>query len=337
MIPDAHIVSTGIALPGDPLDNDVISRKFGANVQWIDVFVGTRRRYLSKELDSGRVTHTMADLGAEAGMQALARAGLRPRDIDFVILSTSMPDALMPATVNMIADRLGIDQIPTYQVQSGCAGAVQGLDLARRLLDDEHRTGLVIGADVCVKHVLLDRDAGDLSPTELINYVLFGDGAGAAVVTSRPAPGAIGIRAVLNKFTGLGQAPGQIVRWFGAADTSRQQPVEEDYKAIEQRVPALAQQTLDEILDRTGWDRSSVSYLLPPQLSGRMTERIVKSLDMDGATEISCVADTGNTGNAMPFLQLDMLRQRIRTGDRAVCIAIESSKWIKAGFTLEGL
>src|SRR5882724_7585876 len=131
---DAYIISTGVALPGDPLDNEVVARKFGASVQWIEMFVGTRQRYLAMDLDTGRVTHTLADLGAEAGAQAIARAGLQPREIDFVVLSTSMPDMLMPATVNLIVEQLGIDQLPTYQVQSGCAGAIQGLDLTRRLL-----------------------------------------------------------------------------------------------------------------------------------------------------------------------------------------------------------
>jgi 3-oxoacyl-[acyl-carrier-protein] synthase-3 len=335
---DAYIISTGVALPGDPLDNEVLARKFGASVQWIEMFVGTRQRYLAMDLDSGRVTHSLADLGAEAGAQAIARAGLRPTEIDFVVLSTSMPDTLMPATVNMIVEQLGIDRLPTYQVQSGCAGAIQGLDLTRRLLDDEHRVGLVIGADACAKHVVLDRDVTELQPTELVNYVLFGDGAGAAVVTSEKVPDSIALRSVLNRCCGLGRAPGQIVRWFGAADRySEQQPVEEDYKAIEEHVPILALEAMYEALDSMAWNSGSVSYLLPPQLSGRMTERIVEKLGLPGVTEISCVADTGNNGNAMPFLQLDLLRKQLRTGERAVAIAIESSKWIKGAVTLEGV
>jgi 3-oxoacyl-[acyl-carrier-protein] synthase-3 len=333
---DAYITATGVALPGEPLGNDVVARKFGASTQWIEMFVGTRQRYLAMDLDTGRVTHTLADLGAEAGAQAIAWAGLEPREIDFVVLSTSMPDMLMPATVNLIVEQLGINELPTYQVQSGCAGAVQGLDLTRRLLDDEHRVGLVIGADSCTKHVVLDRDVTEFEPAELVNYVLFGDGAGAAVVTSEKIPDSIAIRSVINRCGGLGRAPGQIVRWFGAADRhSGQQPVEEDYKAIEKEVPQLALDAMYEVLDSTGWTSGSVSYLLPPQLSGRMTQRIVKKLGLDGATEISCVADTGNNGNAMPFLQLDLLRKQMRSGERAVGIAIESSKWIKGAFALE--
>lgn len=341
-MPAAHIVSTGTALPGDAVDNEVMARKLGISAEWIERFVGTRKRHFAVDLETGKPTHTLADLGAQAGAQALARAGLEPEDLDFVILATATPDMLMPAAVNLIASRLCLNHISTYQIQSGCAGAVQAMDLARRLLDDQHRFGLVIGGDASVKHFVADQDMHGLPTAELVNYVLFGDGAGAVVVAAEAVAGAIALRQVLNRFTGLGRAPGQVVRWFGAGDLARGQteldpPFEEDYKAIEERVPTLAKEALDEILSSTSWDRGSASYLLPPQLSGRMTSRIVTDLALSDAVEISCVAETGNTGNATPFFQLDLLYDRIRPGERAVAIAIESSKWIKGAFTVEGM
>lgn len=337
MSTEAYILATGSALPGDPIGNDILARRFGISAQWVEVFVGIRTRHFAVDLDSGRQTHTLADLGAAAAAQAMGRAGVEPWDIDFLVLATATPDLLMPATVNLIADRLGIDQVATYQLQSGCAGAVQALDLGRRLLDEQHRTGLVIGGDVCAKHLVLDRDTTGVAPTELINYVLFGDGAGAVVLTAvEPGP-TMALGTVLNRVTGLGQEPGQVIHWWGEAGaTPGVQAINEDYKAIEQRVPAMAVEVLHELLDGAGWDPGSVSYLLPPQLSGRMTQRIVKELAVDSATEISCVADTGNNGNALPFLQLDRLATRIEPGQRAVAVAIESSKWLKSGFTLEG-
>jgi 3-oxoacyl-[acyl-carrier-protein] synthase-3 len=78
-----------------------------------------------------------------------------------------------------------------------------------------------------------------------------------------------------------------------------------------------------------------VDYVLPPQLSGRMTARITERLDIGQAQEVSCVVDVGNTGNALPFFQLERALPRMIAGDRAVGISVESSKWIKAGFGLE--
>jgi 3-oxoacyl-[acyl-carrier-protein] synthase-3 len=245
----------------------------------------------------------------------------------------------MPATVNLIAEQLGLDQVPTYQLQSGCAGAVQALGLGRTLITgDGHRAGLVIGGDVCSKHLDLARDLSGAAPSDLVNYVLFGDGAGAAVLTAEPRGQAVALRAVLNRFTGLDREAGQVIDWFGLADRHEdRQAVREDYKAIEESVPVMAVEILWELLDDLGWAADELDYLLPPQLSGRMTRRIHDRLDVPGATEVSCVADTGNNGNALPFLQLERLLELMAGGQKALAVAVESSKWIKAGFALEKL
>jgi 3-oxoacyl-[acyl-carrier-protein] synthase-3 len=243
----------------------------------------------------------------------------------------------MPATVNVIADRLGINHVPTYQVQSGCAGAVQAVDIARLLLScGEHRSGLVLAGDSCRKHMSLDRPLDDLAPDELVNYVLFGDGAGALVLSTDPGEHGIEITTVLNRVTGLNRTPGQTIHWFGQAEDPRTATaVSEDYRAIEEGVPVMATEIVSELLDETGWEPQEVDWLLPPQLSGRMTAAIVERIGLRDAREISRVADTGNSGNALPLLQLNHLFRRMRGGERALVVAVESSKWIKAALALE--
>ncbi|MFF8430703.1 3-oxoacyl-ACP synthase III family protein [Streptomyces sp. NPDC016566] len=337
--PTTHIRAVGTALPGAPIDNSALARRIGVNAEWIDRFIGTRTRHFAVDLETGDQTSTLADLAERAGEQAMHQAGITASDVDFLVLATATPDELMPATVNQVADRLGIDQVPTYQLQSGCAGAVQALDLGCLLLQrPEHETGLVIGGDVCAKHLRLDRDFGSLPSAELVNYVLFGDGAGAVVLTRERPPAGMAIRTVLNQVTGRGQRPGQVIRWFGEADRERGgQAANEDYKAIEERVPTMAKEILWQLLDDAGWHAEDLAYLLPPQLSGRMTERIVSGLGLPGAKEVSCIADTGNNGNALPFLQLERLAGLLSPGERAVAVSVESSKWIKAGFAVEGV
>jgi 3-oxoacyl-[acyl-carrier-protein] synthase III len=335
------LLGTGTALPGEPIGNERLGERFGTDPRWVDRFIGTTTRHLGIDLDTGKVTHTLVDLAAEAGADALARAGLEPHDVDVLVLATASPDHLMPASVNLVADRLGLTGIPTYQLQSGCAGAVQALALATRMLDADHRTALVIGGDSCAKHLVLDHDFPSLPTSELINYVIFGDGAGAAVLTLSEDPDEPGTRLgpIGNAFVGLGREPGQIIRWFGAADRdSGEQPVAEDYKAIEAGVPALAAEMIAELLERTGWPARSVTHLLPPQLGGRMTAKLTEQLTERfalRAAAVSCVADTGNNGNALPFLQLHRAFP-LEPGDRALAVAIESSKWIRTGFALEG-
>ncbi|MFG2170710.1 3-oxoacyl-ACP synthase III family protein [Streptomyces niveus] len=335
--PTSYLASVGTALPGDPVDNATLSKVLGINEEWIEVFIGTRTRYFARDLGTGVVRWSLADLCAQAAERALAAPGVDPSEIEFIVLGTATPDTLMPATVNHVADQLGLDQIPTFQLQSGCAGAVQALGVAQSMIaSGQYRTGLVIGGDVCSKHLDLQRDVSGAAPGDLVNYVLFGDGAGAAVLTDEPRGQGVALRQVLNRFTGLGRAPGQVIEWFGLADRyDDRQALVEDYKAIEESVPVMAVEILWEMLGELDWEADQLDYLLPPQLSGRMTHRITEELDVPTATDISCVADTGNNGNALPFLQIEKLLERMSGGERALAVAVESSKWIKAGFALE--
>ncbi|WP_035851487.1 3-oxoacyl-ACP synthase III family protein [Kitasatospora azatica] len=335
---EAYINSVGTALPGDPVDNARLSKVLGVNEEWIDVFIGTRTRHFARDLGTGEVRWSLADLCALAGERAMAAAAVDPAAIDFVVLGTATPDTLMPASVNLVAEQLGLDQLPTYQLQSGCAGAVQALDLARTLVTSTGGTGLVIGGDVCSKHLDLRRDLSLATPSELVNYVLFGDGAGAVVMSPEPTGERVALRRVLNRLTGLGRAPGQVIEWFGLADLdSGKQAFYEDYKAIEESVPVMAVEILWELLEELGWSVEQLDYLLPPQLAGRMTQRIFEQLGVPHAREVSCVADTGNNGNALPFLQMERLLGQMTEGQRALAVAVESSKWLKAGFALEKL
>lgn len=332
-----HLASIGTALPGDPVDNATLAKVLGINEDWIEVFIGTRTRYFARDLGTKVVRWSLADLCAQAAEKALAAPGVDPSEIEFIVLGTATPDTLMPATVNHVADQLGLDQVPTFQLQSGCAGAVQALGVAQSMIaSGQYRTGLVIGGDVCSKHLDLQRDVSGAASSDLVNYVLFGDGAGAAVLTDEPRGQRVALRHVLNRFTGLGRKPGQVIEWFGLADRyDDRQAVTEDYKAIEESVPVMAVEILWEILGELDWEADRLDYLLPPQLSGRMTRRITEELGVPTAAEVSCVADTGNNGNALPFLQIEKLLERMSDGERALAVAVESSKWIKAGFALE--
>ena len=335
----AYILGTGTALPGKPVDNEHLHRRFGINTQWVDHFVGTRTRYFAVDLNTGEQTHSAVDLGTEAARRALDAAGLDPVDVDFLVLGTATPDTLMPTTATGVAERLGLDLVPAYQVQSGCAGAVQALDVGRRMLDEDSRTGLVVGVDVCAKHMVLDRDTTSMPPSQLVNYMLFGDGAGAVVLSLDETDAIMRLDSVVSRFAGSGRSPGQVIEWYGDADRDdRSRPaVSEDYKAIEEHVPGMSADMYSELLRMTGWSDDDIAYLLPPQLSGVMTPRIREGLGAPGATEISCVAETGNSGNALPFLQLSQLAEVIGQGDRAIAVAIESSRWIKGGFAVEGM
>src|SRR2546423_4760174 len=338
--PVVRLLAVGSAFPGPLIDNARLARLFGADElwqQWVEVFLGTRTRHYAVDLETNEVRYKLADLGHSAADRALAAAGLTAAEVDVMVLATSMPDQLMPTTVNVVADRLGIDGVPTFQLQSGCTGAFQALEVARQmLLSGRHRTALVIGGDVCAKFLDVELGPDRVQAADLVNIAMFGDAAGAAVLSTRPAPDAPVLRYLDLKLTGLGRESGHIVRWEGTARRDTEGPaIAEDYKAIEARVPAMAVEALQRMLAELGWADSQVDYLLPPQLSGRMTAKIVERLGLPGAKERSCAPATRDTRNALPFLQLERLLPLLGSGRRAVAVAVESSKWIESGLALE--
>src|SRR5689334_24741283 len=113
---DVHVMSVATALPGPAVDNATLARRFNMPPvweQWIDTFIGTRFRHFAMDLASGEVRYSLADLGATAAARALDAAGISAQDVDVMVLGTASPDTLMPATINVIADRIGVDGVPT--------------------------------------------------------------------------------------------------------------------------------------------------------------------------------------------------------------------------------
>src|SRR3954468_9409256 len=101
--PDVHVLSAASALPGPPINNSALAKRFGMDAlweQWIDVFIGTRTRYLAVDIETGDMRCGLADLGEIAARRALDAAGIEPAAIDVVVMATATPDRLMPATVN---------------------------------------------------------------------------------------------------------------------------------------------------------------------------------------------------------------------------------------------
>ncbi|GHB74842.1 3-oxoacyl-[acyl-carrier-protein] synthase III [Streptomyces cirratus] len=331
-----YLAATGTALPGAPVDNTALAALLGISEEWIDLFVGTKTRHFGWDPATGEVRGTLADLCTEAAAQAMDGCGFGPADIEFLILATATPDTLLPTTAGEVADRLGLGHLPVFQIQAGCSGAIQAIDLGRTLVRGGHRAGLVVGGDVTHRFLSATPEAARMPREELVNYVLFGDGAGAAVLTDEPEGERVAVRAVLNSWTGQGRPPGQLLDWYGTTDRDSGRPMlAEDYKAIEEHVPTITAEILWELLGGLGWDLDDIGFLLPPQLSERMTARIVEGLPATSAREVSCVSETGNTGNALPFHQLDRLLPDFTPGSRALALCVESSRWFRAGLALE--
>lgn len=331
---DVYFCGPAFHLPGEPIRNEAIESHFQLDGEWIQLFVGTESRHLAFDFERWQPTETLASLAARAAQMSLERAEVDTKQIEFVLLATATPDQLMPATVNQVADALGLNGIATYQLQCGCVGALQAMQLGSLLIrSGAFRCGLVIGADICTKFIRTREQCAKLSASELINYALFGDGAGAVVVASAPQSHAWRLDECRVRFEGQGLAAGQEVNWFAVTQSSTY-VLKEDYKAIQARVPELAADMLDELLLALDLSLADVRQFLLPQLSKNMSTFIREHLGISKERAVQPVDTTGNNGNAMPFLQLCLADEKAAPGDRAMAIAVESSKWLVGGLAL---
>src|SRR5437667_10610158 len=131
-----QIVSTGSFLPGAPLENADIERLCGPLPPEVLEGIQVRRRHWAIDPATGEHRVSNGEMAAAAARLALDRAGLTPRDVDLLVLSTASPEYHLPATVTYVQERLGLSRCAVTEIRSGCAGAVQAVDLARRLLAD---------------------------------------------------------------------------------------------------------------------------------------------------------------------------------------------------------
>jgi 3-oxoacyl-[acyl-carrier-protein] synthase-3 len=173
----AQIVSTGRYIPAKMLTNADVGRRLGEDVdEWLIEHVGIRERHV---MAAGETT---SDMIVAASLQALARADLKPIDLDLIIVATDTPDYISPATASAVQAKLEATKAGTYDINCACAAWVTGLDMAARYIatDDDYRHILVVGGYGMTRFV---------DWTDKYTCTLFADGAAAVIVKAGDAPG----------------------------------------------------------------------------------------------------------------------------------------------------
>ncbi len=185
-----RIEGTGMYVPGDPINNAEVVRRFGLDVtpEWIYERTGIRTRHW---LAPDRAT---SDMAIEAAREALADAGRTPADVDLLLLATVTPDHPSPATASIVAGALGL-QCMALDVSAACAGFLHGVDMAAAMITAGRAyNALVVAADARSRN---------FDPSDHRTVVLFGDAAGAAVLTRSEVPGFLGFHAASERRGGL--------------------------------------------------------------------------------------------------------------------------------------
>ena len=162
------ITGVGACVPDEVLTNDDIADRVETSDEWIIERTGIKQRHVAADGVAA------SDLASPAAELALERAGISASELDLVIVATITPDMPFPATASVVADRIGAGQVAAYDLQAGCTGFVYAVTQAyATIVAGLARNVLVVGVDLLTKYLNWD-DRG--------TCILFGDGAGAAII-----------------------------------------------------------------------------------------------------------------------------------------------------------
>src|SRR5512136_1831368 len=188
---NAVIRSTGTYVPTRRMSNSELPKHLDTSDEWIVSHTGIRNRHLASD------DQATSDLAVEAARKTLHRGQVDPAELDMILLATATPDFVgFPATACIVQDKLGAVNAAAMDLTAGCTGFIYGLETARCFVaSGSARNVLLIGAEVLTRHIdWQDRNT----------CVLFGDGAGAVVVSAQEGPEPTGVLATHLRSDGSG-------------------------------------------------------------------------------------------------------------------------------------
>ncbi len=328
------IIGTGAALPRQRVHNDDLSKLTDTSDSWIYPRTGIHeRRFCGK--DESALT-----LAVQAGQQALQRAGLQPSDIDAVVVASMSPDFATPAMACLTAAALGLRSgIPALDINAACSGFVYGLEVVRGLLDCAGgRHALLIGTEQLSR--LLDLQ-------DRTTAVLFGDGAGAVVLSASDTEDNAFGPEVPEYLTLLGSrgdasilAPGVYTGAFdgfyadgtedpeklgSGATRDRHQKVDHflmDGKDVFLFAIDIIPKCIGEILEKTGLRLSDIDHVVCHQANSRIIRNVVRHLKAAPGQFFENMETLGNTSGASIPLALAEMAEKglLRKGERLLLV-----------------
>ncbi len=333
------ITGTGIALPDQIVSNEDLKAVMDTDNEWVESRTGVRERRIAPP---GMAT---SDLGIDAGAAALADAGLAASDVDALVVATMTPDFYAPGPAPLVQHGMGLRRdIPAYCIRQQCSGFLYGLDLADSLIaSGKADTALVIGAEVHAGVqpwiTAWDRlqsggegptdDEYDLATRNRAWAVLFGDGAGAAVLQRRDSDdGVLATKLYTDgehfRLIHIG-ALGSKARPF--VDVEQ---VESEAHIPQMQGPLLYRQAVRlmpaavaDLLDANGYTLDDLDMVVAHQANERILDGVRRKLGVDSALVPSNISSYGNTTAAtLPILYHELRKAgQIESGDLVAFVA----------------
>ncbi len=307
----AVVRGCGSYLPARVLTNAELARKVDTSDAWIVERTGIQRRHVAAE---GEFT---SHLALEAAKRALAAGGIAAEKVDLIVLATTTPDSTFPATATRVQAALGIGHGAAFDVQAVCSGFVYALGVANNfLMLGQHETALVIGAETFTR--LLDW-------TDRSTSVLFGDGAGAVVMTREKVNGDAKQRGVLSTHI---HSDGRLYDLLyvdgGPSSTMTTGHVRMHGPEVYKHAVTKLAETVREALAANSLTAADVNWFVPHQANKRIIDSTAKKLGLEPEKIILTIADHANTSAASIPLALDagVKDGRIKQGDLVVLEAM---------------
>ena len=310
---NAGIIGMGHSYPEGILSNADLEKIVETSDEWITTRTGIKQRHRAAE------NEYTSQFGTCAARKALEDAGLRPTDIDIIVCATTTPDQIMPSTGALIQAQLGAHNAAGMDVFAACSGFLYGLTMVESMI----RTGqikyaLVIGAEVLTKYV---------DYTDRSTCVIFGDGAGAAVLG--PVPEGTGILA--TKIRSDGRYEEQLYCPAGGTKLGTTHETIDNrmhfFKMKGNELFKVAVRSMADIsaemLEKSGYTVDDVDLVIPHQANQRITDAVASRLGVPEEKVYSNIAEHGNTSSASIPIAIDecMKSGKIKQGSLVLLTA----------------
>ncbi|MCA9739398.1 MAG: ketoacyl-ACP synthase III [Gemmatimonadetes bacterium] len=326
--PRAAIVGTGFDVPDRIVTNEDLSRRMDTSDEWIRERTGIRERRWAED------GTTSADMAARASRRALEAAGLEPGALDAIVLATLSPDHFFPGTGVFLQRELEVPGIPALDIRAQCSGFLYGLSVADAWIRaGTYRTILLVGVEIQSSGVDVSTRGRDMA-------VLFGDGAGAAVLTATDEPG----RGVLSTHLYADGRHAETL-WCDAPasrrhprisaedlETGRQYPSMEGREVFRHAVERMPE-AMEAALAANGFTTADLDLLIPHQANLRISEMVRRRLGLPEEKVVNNIERYGNTTAAtIPIALAEAVQaDRVHAGDLVGFVAFGSGfTWASA-------
>ena len=295
----ASFKSIGAYIPEKILTNQALEKMVDTNDEWIFKRTGIRERHIASE------NEVTSDLGVKAGDIAIQRAGLEKSEIDAVICATISPDHFcMPSTANLIAHKLGLNPVTSFDISAACTGFIYALNIAKSFVESgAFKNVLIIGAE---------KLSSIVDYTDRGTCILFGDGAGAAVISGTEDK----TNAIIDVHTAADGSYSDylITPGGGSAEPCSLDTIKNRRHFMKMQGNAtfkVAVKTLTkdvkDILAKNEIDSKDIKHFIPHQANYRIIKAVGDALKLDPKQVILTVHKYGNTSSAsIPMAMNDM-------------------------------